>query len=240
MGLSALIRRIVFPNSYSSDAYISYLRNQGVEIGEKCRIWSPNRTDIDVQRPHMLHIGNYVRITANVTILCHDFSRSVFCNMTGYGNVGEARETWIGNNVFIGKGATILMGSHIGDNTIVGAGAIVSGRFPNDVVIAGNPARIIMTIDELFEKRKNEEIAAAKLFAKNYYSRFKVWPNIYQMSDAFSWMYVPHTEETLKDYPALFSTGTIDTESFEESFLQTKPIWPSFDDFLKECKKNDL
>ena len=42
------------------------------------------------------------------------------------GHFGEARETVIGDNVFIGAHAIVLMGSNIGANSIIGAGAVVS------------------------------------------------------------------------------------------------------------------
>lgn len=48
---------------------------------------------------------------------------------------------WIGINV------TILQGTHIGKNSVVGAGAIVKGRFPDHCVLVGNPARIVKRFD---------------------------------------------------------------------------------------------
>lgn len=55
----------------------------------------------------------------------------------------------IGNNVMVGAGAVILPRLRIGNNTIVGAGAIVTRDLPNDVVAVGNPARIIKSISRL-------------------------------------------------------------------------------------------
>ncbi len=49
----------------------------------------------------------------------------------------------IGNDVWIGGGARILPGVTLGDNVVVGAGSVVTHSFPSDVVIAGNPAKII-------------------------------------------------------------------------------------------------
>lgn len=49
----------------------------------------------------------------------------------------------IGNNVWIGSSAIILKGVHIGDNSVVGAGAVVTRDVPANVVVAGNPAKII-------------------------------------------------------------------------------------------------
>ena len=49
----------------------------------------------------------------------------------------------IGNNCWIGAKATILDGAVIGSGTVVAAGAVVRGQFPDNVVLAGVPAKII-------------------------------------------------------------------------------------------------
>lgn len=53
------------------------------------------------------------------------------------------KQVSIGNNVWIGGGVTILPGISLGNNVIVGAGSVVTKSFPDNVVIAGNPAKII-------------------------------------------------------------------------------------------------
>ena len=52
----------------------------------------------------------------------------------------------IGNNVWIGAKATFLDGSVIGNNSVVAAGAVINGVFPNNVIVGGVPAKIIKEI----------------------------------------------------------------------------------------------
>lgn len=52
----------------------------------------------------------------------------------------------LGNNIWVGVKVTFLDGCRIGDNSVVAAGAVVSGEFPNDVVIGGVPAKILKQI----------------------------------------------------------------------------------------------
>ena len=52
----------------------------------------------------------------------------------------------IGDNCFIGMNSIILKGTTLGNNVVVGAGSVVHGTFPDNCIIAGNPARIIRHI----------------------------------------------------------------------------------------------
>lgn len=56
----------------------------------------------------------------------------------------RSRGISIGDNVWIGAGSTILDGTILGDNTIVVANSLVNRRYPGDVILQGNPAKIIM------------------------------------------------------------------------------------------------
>lgn len=53
----------------------------------------------------------------------------------------------IGDNCFIGMNSIILKGTTIGNNVVVGAGSVVHGTFPDNCIIAGNPAKIIKQIE---------------------------------------------------------------------------------------------
>lgn len=54
----------------------------------------------------------------------------------------------IGNNVYIGNNALIMPGVSIGDNVLVAAGSVVCHSVPSNVVVGGNPARIVSTIEQ--------------------------------------------------------------------------------------------
>ena len=63
----------------------------------------------------------------------------------------------IGNNVWMGAGATVLPGVTIGDNSIVGAGSVVTKDVPANVIVGGVPARVLREIsadDDYFDKDK--------------------------------------------------------------------------------------
>jgi carbonic anhydrase/acetyltransferase-like protein (isoleucine patch superfamily) len=74
----------------------------------------------------------------------------------------------IGNNTLIGMGAIILNGAVIGDNCLVGAGALVTeGKvFPDNSLIVGQPAKAIRTLDEASAARLTQS-------AENYVLNWK-------------------------------------------------------------------
>ncbi|WP_440444150.1 acyltransferase [Phascolarctobacterium sp.] len=146
--------------------------------------------------------------------------------------------TWIGDNVFIGMNATILMGAHIGDNSIVGAGAVVGGKYPDNSVIAGNPASVICTIEEFSAKRKSKELDKAALYANIWKMKYGEYPSISQMGNAFSWLYLPHTQETIEQYPNFFKLSGVDNQQLKKDFLATKPEFENFESFLEYCENS--
>lgn len=89
-------------------------------------------------------IGNKVLIGEGVMFIDHD----------GHGinpeerlsSIGKMQAIRIEDNVWIGSRVTILKGTQVGKNSIIGAGSVVKGNFAENVIISGNPARIIKEI----------------------------------------------------------------------------------------------
>lgn len=123
---------------------IDALRKRGVNIGENTDILN---SLIDGGHGSLISIGNNVTITG-VRILAHDASTKKFL---GYSKVGIVE---IGDNVFIGQGSIVLPNTKIGNNVIVGAGTVVAKDVPDNVVIVGNPWRILCSFDEYIEKNR--------------------------------------------------------------------------------------
>ena len=95
-----------------------------------------------------IRIGKHTSIGANVKIFDHDFHPVDPIERLEHPNSGmKTKPIEIGENVFIGCNAIILKGSKIGDNCVIGAGAVVSGKFEDNCVIVGNPAKVIKKLD---------------------------------------------------------------------------------------------
>lgn len=106
-------------------------------------------------------IGENTCIGGNVKILDNDFhpieweerNRLMLTSVGPEENdLIPTRPIAIGKNCFIGCNSIILKGTVLGDGCVVGAGSVVVGKFPPNTVIAGNPARVIRSLDASEEK----------------------------------------------------------------------------------------
>lgn len=105
-------------------------------IGKNCKISSHTFICEGV------HIDDNCFIGHNVTFINDKFPRST--NPDGSMQTEadwKLEETWIGKGVSIGSSATILCGITIGENSIVGAGSVVTKNVPPNTVVAGVPAK---------------------------------------------------------------------------------------------------
>lgn len=134
----------------SREDWAEYLRRHGgfAGFGEGCWI----STDTVFTNPYLTRLGDNVRI-AGAWISCHDGSINMINRAYGL-NLDAVGPVEFGDDVFIGIGAKILPNTRIGSRSIVAAGAVVSGEFPDGSVIAGVPARRVRSIEEHVERLK--------------------------------------------------------------------------------------
>lgn len=128
MGIRDAVKRAVYGYKATSETYVAHLRAIGVEVGEDCEIFCPHETSIDTLNPHLLTIGDHVAITGPATILTHDYSVGVIKTWTHGEVLGDQKPVEIGSNVFLAWGCTVLPGTTIGDDVVIGAGAVVTGK----------------------------------------------------------------------------------------------------------------
>lgn len=236
MNLKNKIKVKILGYRATSESYITYLKKIGVQVGEDVVLYRPLNTTIDVQNPHLLEIGNHVMMTGPVTILTHDYSWSVLKRK--YGEiVGNQKYTVLKDNIFIGWGATILAGSYIGENTIIGAGSVVSGHLEGNAVYAGNPARRILSIDEYYQKRKSKQIEEAVAYVRKYEERFGAVPSMEKLDEYFFLFFNPNDQSQRETFD--FKLKLL--ENYDETMKKTelnKPIFSSYDEFIKYCREN--
>ena len=115
---------------------IECLPNAVVEIGHKSYI----NHDSEIRCRERVTIGNNVSIAYNVLIQDSDYH-------TTYDENGNPKPhtlpITIGNDVWIGAGATILKGVTLGEGCVVAAGSVVTKNVVAHSLVAGNPARVI-------------------------------------------------------------------------------------------------
>lgn len=216
--------------------YNKLLQAQGVDVGSHTRFFGMNSVIVDTQRPWMLKIGDYCKITGGCVILCHDYSRSVL-RRKYHIIIGEAKQTIIGNNVFLGVNTIVLMGSNIGNNVIVGAGSVVSGIIPDNVVIAGNPAKIVRTLDEHKTIRKSKTLGEAVNYFLSFEKNYNRIPTVSEMGPFFSLFTLP-SRENLDKYGIFTRMSGDNEDEIINDWLKEKPMFDSYEDFIMYCRKN--
>jgi maltose O-acetyltransferase len=92
-----------------------------------------------------VHIGHHVMIGPSVQIYTAAHLLQAEARIQGW---EVAKPVVIEDNVWLGGGAILLPGVKISRNAVVGAGAVVSRSVPANMVVAGNPARVIREIEQ--------------------------------------------------------------------------------------------
>jgi acetyltransferase-like isoleucine patch superfamily enzyme len=208
--------------SLNSNLYIAYLRKKGVLIGEGTRFFG--QIGIDASKPCLVEIGRNCVLTGGVSVLIHSYDWAVLREKYGdmYPSSGKVV---LEDNVFVGAGSIILKGVRIGKNTIIGTGSVVTHDIPPNSVAAGNPCRVIMSMDAYREKRKKEYLQEAKAYAFELYRKTGKVPTKESFWDEFP-LFLRRNEDWGK-LPVKEHLG-----SAFESFMKSKPVYDSFEEFL--------
>ncbi|AOY01890.1 DapH/DapD/GlmU-related protein [Jeongeupia sp. USM3] len=212
-----------------NDRYIRYLRRKGVRIGHGVNFFDPRNTVIDITRPSLVQIGNNVQITRGFLLLTHGYDWYVLRNLYGEVYASSGRVT-IGNNVFFGFNVTLLKGVSIGDNCIIGTGAVVTRSIPANSVVAGVPARVICSIDEYRDKRRAEHLAEARDYACSLVEAFGRRPVPSDFWEEFPLFL--NGDQLADGVPVQGQLGA----SFEHYRNHHRAPYQGFEAFLQDCK----
>lgn len=137
----------------SESMRVNFFRKKGVKIGENCSI---EKNIYFGTEPYLIEIGNNVRLTSGVKFITHDGGMWVLRNLGWLSNADKFGTITIGNNVNVGWNTIFMPNVNVGDNVVIGAGAIVTKDVPSNMVYAGIPAKKICSIEEYCEKNKGK------------------------------------------------------------------------------------
>ena len=138
------------------------LKEMFAEVGKDCYIEPPLHSNWGGKH---IHLGNNVYFNFNATLVddthiyigdCTMLGPNVVIATAGHPILPELREkalqynlpVHIGKNCWLGAGVIVLPGVTIGDNTVIGAGSVVTKDIPANVVAVGNPCKVLREINE--------------------------------------------------------------------------------------------
>ncbi|WP_427041183.1 acyltransferase [Fusobacterium sp. SB021] len=162
-----ILKKILFPSYIGKPIFLLNTKNISIErrvrifpgVRMECHLNGKIFIEENVSIGQNLHIisGGNLRIGKNTTISGNVLITNIDHE---YKNIGIhilkqeliIKDTEIGENSFIGYGATIQAGTILGKQCIVGSNSFVKGNFPDFCVIAGNPAKVIKKYNEITKK----------------------------------------------------------------------------------------
>lgn len=155
--LSVLERNLIccldgLNNRVFTDRYYKYLSKRGVHFHGRPNYISSSAY-LDGQGLKDIEIGDEVVISREVMLLTHDYSIENALHAVGGGTVDRHLKLdgtiSIGDNSFIGARASLLPGTRVGKDCIVGACTVVKGEIPDNSIVIGNPAKVIKRTSDL-------------------------------------------------------------------------------------------
>lgn len=116
-------------------------RKAGVIIGGGNKFYS----EFWSTEPYLITVGNHCQITAGVKFFTHGGSHILRDEIPEFDTFGKIT---VGDWVYIGNNTLVMPGVTIGNHVLIAAGSVVTKSIPSGVIVGGNPAKIICSIDE--------------------------------------------------------------------------------------------
>lgn len=202
----------------SNKSYVSFLKSHGIVVGGGTK-FRPFSTEIDLTRPSLVTIGSNCYFNEQFTILTHDWVTQVFIN-SGRDFLPSSGRVTIGNNVSTGQNVTILKGVTIGNNVFIGANSVVTKDIPSDCIAVGSPCKVIMSLEEYYQKRQTACIDEALDYALSIQQRYGRKPVV-----ADFW----------EEFPLFVDGDKIDQYAEIASVIK-RQLGPSYDRYVKHHK----
>lgn len=123
-----------------------------IRIGSYCVLAPGTR----IRSAAGIEIGDNCMLAEDVLITdadWHDVYHRIF--------PGKRAPVVLGNNVWLGNRVVVCKGVQIGENSVIGAAAVVTHNIPANVVAAGNPARVIRELDPSAERSQRSDLFEA-------------------------------------------------------------------------------
>jgi acetyltransferase-like isoleucine patch superfamily enzyme len=131
---------------------VRYFRGLGAEIGAEVEIFGANLFTFGSE-PYLVSIGNGVTISHDADFITHDgglrVARAEYPGAYLYGRIQ------IGDGCFLGAHSVFLPGASVGAGSVIGAGAVVSGKIPPGVVATGAPARPVRSVADYVQAKRH-------------------------------------------------------------------------------------
>lgn len=182
---------------------------------------------IDMTRPSLVTIGNNCYFNKNFTLLTHDWVTKVFLN-SNRDFVNSSGRVTIGDNVSFGENVMVLKGVAIGDNCFIGAGSVVTKDIPANSVAVGAPCKVIMSLEDYYQKRLTKSEEEAFEYARSIKERFHRNPVPSDFREEFIWFVSGDEIDKYPDIPIKKQLGPI----FEYYKQNHRAKYHSFAEFL--------
>ena len=155
----SLVRRIYY-EIIRIMSPIKYARKIGVNLGSHCLVC---RSVEWPSEPYLVTIGNNVQLTRGVSIYTHGGGNVIRHKVPDFDAFGKVViEDW----AYVGAHSLILPGVTIGVGSIIAAGSVVTRSVPSGMVVGGNPAKVLCSVEQYIERNLKYNIHSKKCSEK--------------------------------------------------------------------------